>query len=119
MEDLNNYEPSKNTFPISFIEPDHNTRIISKANFFWNRVSLSFKNFNSINDIKLKFIFEHSIDKEESPKWTEKQIEWIDDKIDLKKLFTNNLKTIPKINDFKRKFFLRYWEYFFQNKCPI
>lgn len=53
------------------------------------------------------------------PKWTEKQEKWIDSKIPLPQLLTTNLKTISRIDDFRRKYLLRYWGQRLPSKCPL
>ena len=61
--------------------------------------------------ITLKIVFGITIDKEIEKKnnWTNKQRSWIEQKINLKGLFTTNLKTISRIDDFRRKFLMSYW----------
>ena len=71
--------------------------------------------FNQLSDIKykkinLKLIFKITIDQNIKYLWTEKQEDWIvDHKIDVAGLLSNNIKTISRIDDFRRKFLMGYW----------
>lgn len=59
--------------------------------------------------VNLKNIFKITIDNDLKPKWTETQKEWIRSKINLKSLFSTNIKTISRIDDFRRKYLMSYW----------
>ena len=71
--------------------------------------------FNQLSNIKYKkintkLIFKITIDKNVKHLWTEKQEDWIvDHKIDVAGLLSNNIKTISRIDDFRRKFLMGYW----------
>ena len=62
-----------------------------------------------LKKINIKNIFKITIDTEVKSKWTEKQEKWKKRGIKLKSLFSKNLKTISRIDDFRRKFLMSYW----------
>lgn len=70
--------------------------------------------FNDLEDLKnkninLRNIFKITIDNNSKRKWTDTQKESLELNINLKSLFTINLKTITRIDDFRRKFLMSYW----------
>ena len=70
--------------------------------------------FNQMEERKLKKtnlsnIFKVTIDNEVQPIYTNRQKDWIKQGVDLKGLFSNSLKTISRIDDFRRKFLMSYW----------
>jgi hypothetical protein len=66
---------------------------------------------NKLTKINMKNIFKITIEKDfkENPRWTERQKLWINKGFNLKSLFSKNLKTLSRIDDFRRKFLMRYW----------
>ena len=99
---------------------------LKKANIIlWNEhMKVTFDDFfnleeNKHNKITSKDIFKNTIDKSEKPLWTSKQTKWISEGVDLQKIFSKKIRTISKIEDFRRKFFMRYWNYFPQTCCPL
>jgi hypothetical protein len=70
----------------------------------------------------MKNIFKITIEKDfkENPRWTDKQKDWIYQGYNLKSLFSKNLKTIARIDDFRRKFLMRFWRQKMENpKCHL
>ena len=73
------------------------------------KVKIIYNDFEKIKNkrINLKNIFKITIDQKVSPKWTKTQKKWIiNGKIPLKSLFSTNLNTITRIEDFKTKFLM-------------
>jgi hypothetical protein len=59
--------------------------------------------------INLSNIFKVTIDEQVQPIFTERQKDWIKEGVNLKGLFSNPIKTISRIDDFRRKFLMSYW----------
>jgi hypothetical protein len=74
-----------------------------------NQQKIEFIDFDQLKTknkkLNISNVFKISIQKNLKPNWTEKQVKWIESGINLKKIFTSNLKTIARIDDFRRKFF--------------
>jgi len=91
-------------------------------NDIWmENIEMIFIGFKKDEKFTLQKIFKNMI-KNENPKpnWTEKQSKWIKKKgINLKRLLSINIKTISRIDDFRRKFFMNYWYRLRLNKCPV
>ena len=85
-----------------------------------NKVDIVFNDLEKIKNkkINLKNIFKITIDNEIKTKWTKNQKEWINQNINLKTLFSNNLKTISRIDDFRRKYLMSYWGKLMEN-CKL
>ena len=71
--------------------------------------------------INIRNIFKITIDVDVKPKWTDKQWGWMRKGVKLKSLFSNNLKTIARIDDFRRKYLMSYWKKMAQKqpKCEL
>ena len=87
----------------------------------WEQVSITFpKCFNS-RKIKSKDIISHAnngyVPKKGKSVWTQKQQKWINEGIPLEKLLTTHTNNIEKIEDFKTKYFMIYWNYLKPKSC--
>ena len=104
---------------ITFDPNDYKNKILKSEHSKWiNQENLKFNDFNYEKKLNLRTIFKISIHQKIKPLWTKKQKEWIKKGINLEKIFTTNLKTISKIDDFKRKAFMNYWR-FYKKKCKL
>ena len=96
---------------------------ITKANHstWMNGEKIEYLGFKEGQKITLNSIFKNMISDEEEtqPLWTEKQEKWIKKGVDLKKLLSIKIKTLPKIEDFRRKFLLNFWSKMRFHKCPF
>ena len=94
----------------------------AKINNWFYQTKVIFNELDQFKNkkINLKNIFKITIDKDPKPKWTEGQTNWMLDKhYNLPKLLTTNLKTISRIDDFRRKYLMRYWGRTVESKCPL
>jgi hypothetical protein len=137
-KELVNYKPIHQTIPIKLTEygkamysclNDRSTNRIGWENILkadhskWiNQQKIEFIDFDQLKTknkkLNISNVFKISIQKNLKPNWTEKQVKWIESGINLKKIFTSNLKTIARIDDFRRKFFFNYW-HSIRMPCPL
>ena len=89
---------------------NNNNEKNTKKKIDWNNknININYTDYKR-GKINLKRIFYLSEDKKQQPKWSKHQQKWIDHKVNLKRIFTRPLKTITKIDNFRRKFFLNFW----------
>ena len=90
---------------------------------FLQKVRVTFNQMEQrkLKRINIRNIFKITIDVDVKPKWTDKQWGWMRKGVKLKSLFSNNLKTIARIDDFKRKYLMSYWKKMGQKqpKCEL
>ena len=87
----------------------------SQSNNFLQKVRVSFNQMEErkLKKISISNIFKITIDVGVKPKWTDKQNLWRKRGYRLRRLFSRNLKTISRIDDFRRKYLMSYW----RRKC--
>ena len=121
------HHPNFDTFPVKYINHVTNydipqklkkTRMEKADESKWEYVKIRFTDFKE-EKICVKNIFKFTIDKYQEPSWTSKQKEWINNGVKLSSIFTLKLNTISKIEDFRRKYFMRYWNYFPYKECSL
>ena len=83
----------------------------TKTRTWFKRVKVLYPQMEKrkLKKINLRSIFRITLDKKIRPLWTHKHVDWMEQGIDVKGLFTFNLKTTARISDFRRKFLMSYW----------
>ncbi len=97
-----------------------NEKIKTRNSVWMKRVKVEFIGFKKDEKISLNKIFKNKISNRKlKPKWTRKQTKWIRRGVQLEKLLSMKIKTIPKIEDFRRKFLMNFWYKMRFHKCPL
>ena len=87
--------------------------VVSKttSRIWYKRVRMEYPQMEKrkLKKINMRNVFKITLDKNIRPLWTNKQVDWMEKRIDVKGLFSYNLKTTSRISDFRRKFLMSYW----------
>jgi hypothetical protein len=91
----------------------------TRATEWMKKVKVTFNQMEEkkLNKINLRNIFKVTIDEYLIPIYTDRQKDWIKEGVNLKALFSNSLKCVSRIDDFKRKFLMSYWGKLEENCC--
>ena len=122
-KNYNEFRNEKEKEKIYEMEEDMiNKKLITKTDHstWMENVKLEYLGLKKGEKISLKVINKIMKSNEnQKPNWTKKQIEWINGGVNLEKLLSIKLKTIPKIEDFRRKFLMNFWYKLRFQTCPL
>jgi hypothetical protein len=83
------------------------------------RVTFNQMEEKKLKKINLRNIFKITVDENIKPLWTDKHKEWREKGYKLKSLFSKNLRTVSRIEDFRIKFLMSYWKKRKDSKCEL